>query len=347
MKQLYTIVILLCLLAIGLTVSGQPDVRPRLLHVNENYLHAATHFNFPDTLFGNFRRQDVYSFDKQEHSIGVTYENFCGRTKTVFSIYLYPAGMAFEGRLRHEYQTSMQAVVNHTETELHARQYIFPYESKKYICNGIAALIKTDKHELAQMTLFEAGTWFYKIMITSDRADTVLLSDLRTKILQAFEPTELTDLVPLHKRISVYMQKSAFRDSVLLGSAMASAYRKIDWVMDNVERNVRATGFPDLYLNLHVAGLKAFMEFQHRENVAQSGQAWYRSPFTENYLRQLQLISNAGFLEEFVMDQYDMLLIIPKEITVQKYNDYLRWKSQHDIGIDLDDTFYILSFDTK
>ena len=192
---------------------------------------------------------------------------------------------------------------------------------------------------MSQLTLFESGTWFYKIRITTTQQDTTLLSDLKTKILQIFDPTALTDLTLLNEKVSVYYAKTAFRDSVLLGSAIGSALRKIDWIMENVDEKERATGFPDLYLDFHVAGLKAFMEFQHRITAS-------KSEYTKKYLIELQAISDAGFLNEFVMEQYGMILIIPKN-TPAKYDEYLKWKLQNNITINLNEKFYVLSFNVR
>ena len=49
----------------------------------------------------------------------------------------------------------------------------------------------------------------------------------------------------------------------------------------------------------------AFMVFQHRFK-------YKKSEFTSQYLNELQLISDAGFITEFVMDQFGMILIIPE-----------------------------------
>jgi hypothetical protein len=108
----------------------------------------------------------------------------------------------------------------------------------------------------------------------------------------------------LNEKVSVYFNDTAFRDSVLLGSAMGSAFGKIDWIMENVDEKERATGMPDLYLDFHVEGLKSFMEFQHRISAP-------KSDYTEKYLKDLQLIYDADFFNEFVMEQYQMILIIP------------------------------------
>ena len=331
-----TIKILVFLFATINVVDGQVRVQPKKINAKENYTHSSTHFNFPKSLFGDYQREGVYSFDRKNQNIGVTYGKDQKGERTVFSIYLYPAGDGIEGRLRKEYQNSMKSVVFTTKKGLHATQYAVQYKGDKYICNGFEAIFMTENNDLSQLTIFESGTWFYKIRITSSKTDTTLLSDLKTKILQVFDPTALTALTLLEEKVSVFFAKTAFRDSILLGSAMGSAFGKIDWIMENVDENERATGIPDLYLNFHIVGLKAFMEFQHRFNFK-------KSSFTENYLWQLQLISDADFLNEFVMEQYGMILKIPKNIP-NKYDEYLRWKSQNNITINLNDEFYVISF---
>ncbi len=58
--------------------------------------------------------------------------------------------------------------------------------------------------------------------------------------------------------------KAAFVDSLMLGSAMGSAFKKNEWVMDNVDSLERASGFPGLYLEMHIASLKEFTEFERK-----------------------------------------------------------------------------------
>jgi hypothetical protein len=81
------------------------------------------------------------------------------------------------------------------------------------------------------------------------------------------------------------------------------------------------------------------MEFQHRVDFE-------KSHFTKNYLKELQLISDADFLNEFVMEQFGMILIIP-ENTPAKYDEYQKWKSQNNITINLNEKFYVLSFKAR
>ena len=339
MESLRKITIIVFLLAAFNPVNGQPRMQPKKINAKENYTHSSTHFNFPKSLLGDFQRESVYSFDKKNQNVGVSYGKKQNGERTLFSLYLYPAGDGSEGRLRKEYLNSMQSVVATRKKGLHATQNAVQHKGEKYICNGFEAIFTTEKNELSQLTIFESGTWFYKIRITSSQNDTTLLANLKTQILQVFDPTVLADLTLLNEKVSVYYNKTAFRDSVLLGSAMGSAFGKIDWIMENVDERERATGFPDLYLNFHIAGLKAFMEFQYRFDYG-------KSDFTKNYLKELQLIADADFLNEFVMEQYGMILIIP-ENTTAKYDEYLKWKSQNNITINLNELFYVLSFEAK
>ena len=344
MKSVRTIAMLFFIIVPFAIVNGQQRTTPKKIRVKENYIHPSTHFNFPKFLFGDYQLESVNSFDRKNENIGITYGKNKNGEKIKFTLYLYPAGDGFGGRLRSEYKKSLHsAFLAMTKQGLHARQGTVQHKGEKYICNGIQATFSNDNNDLSQLTVFESGVWFYKIRITSNQTDTTLLSDLETKIIQTFDPAALADLTLLDEKVSVYFPTAAaFRDSVLLGSAMGSAFRKLEWILENVDDKEKATGFPDLYIDLHVEGLKAFMEFQHRDNFNETK----KSDFTINYLNELQLISDAGFLYEFVMEQYEMLLIIPENIPI-KYDEYLEWRSQNNIIINIDDEFYVLSFNAK
>ncbi|MDR2039710.1 MAG: hypothetical protein LBQ60_17455 [Bacteroidales bacterium] len=319
--------------------NGQTRLQVKEIKSKNYYTHIPTQLEFPKSIFSDFQRKNIHSFDKENKNISVTYEKNVNGEKTTFSLYLYPAGDAYEGRLREEYQNSIQSVAAMQNKGLYATQFAMRHVGAKYVCNGFKTIFTDEQKDLSQLTIFESGTWFYKLRITTNRSDTAFMLSLEKEILQKFDPTSLTDLNQLNEKISVYFSKLAFGDSLLLGSVMGSAFRKIDWVMENVKENERATGFPDLYLNLHVEGLKAFMEFQHRVTTT-------KSEFTENYLKELQLISDADFLPEFVMEQFEMILIIPENMP-DKYDEYLKWKIGNNISINLSQKFYVLSFDVK
>ena len=340
MKYTRTIALLFFLMATVFTAAGQSRPRPKIIKAKEGYTHPSTGTSFPKFLSGGFLREDVYSFDKKNENIGVTYSRNLSGERTTISLYLYPAGDGVEGRLRSEYQYSLQSVVALTENGLHATQDSVRHKGAEYICNGFKAIFTTDNKELSQLTLFESGAWFYKLRITSSRADTTFLSNLEAKILQTFDPTPLAGLTLLNEDVSLHCAPIILQDSLLFNCAVGSALRRIEWVMENVDAKERATGFPDLYIDLHVEGLKAFLESQYKEDYNE------KSERIVNYLRELQLISDAGFLYEFVMEQYEFILIIPENRPI-RYEEYLEWKSQNNITIDLSRKFHVISFNVK
>lgn len=257
-----------------------------------------------------------------------------------FLCFLYPAGNAFEGRLREEFQKSLfSAFIATNKENLRATQWTVQHKGERYICNGLKAIFTDNNGNLSQLTLFESGTWFYKIRITTNQADTALISNLEEKILQKFDPTQLARIQPLEDFFNIYVAQTAFRDSVLLGSVLGSINRKTEWIRENVSENERATGFSDLHLNLHIESLKAFMAFQHRTTAS-------KSEFTRNYLNELQAIFDAGFLAEFVMEQFDFLLIVPENMEF-RFDEYEKWKSENPISINLNEKFYVIEIPAK
>jgi len=328
-KSIQTILFLFCVF----TISGQEFYTPKKIKAKGEYIHSKTMTVFPEQI-DLYKRKEIYSFDKNKTNIGVVYEN--QPNQTTVSIYVYPAGDGYEGRLRKEYQKSMQSIVSVSQNGVHATQFAVRHEGEKFICNGFKAIIKDDKSKYNALTIYECGQWFLKVRITTTELDSTQIVSLEQKIYAQFDPTKLTETNPLKEKADVYFSKTAFRDSVLLGSAMGSVFKKIDWATENIKENERASGFPDLYLNLQVESLKAFMEFQHRFN-------YKKSEFTNQYLDELQQISDAGFLSEFVMDQFGIILIIPKD-TPAKDEEYQKWKQNHKITIDLNQVFYVVSY---
>ncbi|MFZ4455650.1 MAG: hypothetical protein ACOYOT_05455 [Bacteroidales bacterium] len=335
-------------------ISGQEAYTQKKICAKGDYTHSQTMTVFP-VIIDSFQRKDIYSFDKKKTNIGVVYEN--QQNETIISIYVYPAGDGYEGRLRKEYLKSLQSISNFTHKGIHVTQFAVKYEGEKYICNGFKAIFKNDKSKFNSLTIYEktiltneefkynslavyeCGKWFLKVRITSNDLDSTKIGTLEQKIYNQFDPTRLTALNPLDSLADVYFFKTAFRDSVLLGSAMGSAYKKIDWALANIKENERASGFPDLYLDLQVESLKEFLQYQYRFNEK-------KSEFTTQYLKELQLISDAGFLPEFVMEQFGMIMIVP-ENRLLKYKAYDAWKQHNKITIDLNQEFCVVSYGQK
>lgn len=322
----------------GLFANGQYRPSPKKIKIKGDYLHKSTKTVFPE-LLDNYSRQEIYSFDKKNNNIGVVYNNKQDDKKTTISIYIYPAKDGAEGRLRNEYLSTMQSIANFTKNGLNATQFAVKYQGDKFICNGFKSISKTDLSENNELILYECGTWFFKLRLTTNELDSTQIAKIEKLILEKFDPSKLTALKPLNPKADVYFSKSAFRDSTLLGSAMGSAFKKIEWALENVKENERASGFPDLYLNLHVESLKEFTKFEKEHN-------YFKSESTKQYLAELNSIISAGFLSEFVMEQFGMIMIFPNDITLN-FEGFDKWKKSNNLTIDLNKHFYLLSYSQK
>ena len=91
------------------TLFGQDLITPKIINAKGEYIHRKTLTIFPE-IFASYQRKGIYSFDKKKTNIGVVYEN--QPYKTTISIYVYPAGNGYEGRLRKEYQKSLQSIAD-------------------------------------------------------------------------------------------------------------------------------------------------------------------------------------------------------------------------------------------
>jgi hypothetical protein len=319
-------------------VQGQDRKSPKKIKVSGDYTHSETETSFPEQ-FENYNRTNVYSFDKKDKNIGVIYENETNDKKTTISIYLYPTEEASESRLKNEYFNSMQAIANSSKNGINATQKLIRKVGEKYICNGIKAEMKNDKNELTQLSLFECGTWFYKIRLTTNELDSIQAESIEKKIIEKFEPTRLSGIKKLSTKANVYFSKNAFCDSIMLGSTMGSAFKKINWAIENVKENERASGFPDLYIDMHIESIKELLKFQDKYK-------YKKTQTTIEYLGELKSIVESGFINEFLMEQYNMLLIVPDE---RKFNfdAYEKWKENKKITIDLNKRYYVISYKTE
>lgn len=326
-RKIGTLIILLSVL--GQISYGQTPGQPKQLKVKGTYVHSRTMTEFPENI-GTYQRQGVYSFDKKKENIGSTYKS----GETTLSVYLYPAGDGSEGRLRNQYLQALQDMSDVSKSGIHAEQGYKFFKKGDYKVNGFSAI--TPDEPKSQLTLFECGQWFLKIRITTSSLDTAQINGLEREVLNSFDPTRLVKSSRLNSKADVYFAKAAFRDSLMLGSAMGSAFKKISWALENVDSLERAAGFPDLYLGLQVESLREFIQFEKR-------QKWNRQQSTTDYLNELNQIIDAGFLEEFIMEQFNMIMIVPKEITLD-FEGFQKWKQTHPITINLNQRFYVVSY---
>lgn len=337
-KKMKQRIFIIFIILIGLNCQAQELTNPKKIKFKNGFEHKFSKTEFPQSLENGFELTEIYAFDKKKKNIGVTYEKNT-EPKGKLNIYIYPAENGTEDRLRNEYITSMQSVANLTDNGLGATQYPVKFNGNKYECNGFKAEFKSNNQESSNLSVYECGTWFFKIRLTTKANDSTQISNLENKILKTFDPSHLTKQKPLNPKADIRFGKKAFKDSIMLGSAMGSAYKKLEWVMDNVPKKERASGFPGHYLELQIASLEEFVEFDKIYD-------YRKTDYTKNYLNQVNSLIDSGFLDEFIMKEFSMVMIVPKNHEFD-FNGYEKWKAKNEINISLNEVFYVIAFEQK
>lgn len=323
-------------------VIAQGTGKPRVLVVKGDYTHSRTKKTFPKHL-ARHERQRIYSFDRDKSNIGATYKSQDG--KTLVSVYLYPADEGSEDRLRHEYMSALGEILLVSRKGITTSQAPTTYVRDGYKINGIKAEVTDVKNQSrSHLAVFECGEWFFKLRVTSSSLDSIGVVKLERDILDAFEPSELVKQSRLNPEASIYLAPAAFADSLMLVSAMGGAFKKVQWARENVDSLERAAGFPSLYLELHVESLK---EFARQEKVREEiRKKWTRQPSTDEFLFELNSIIESGYLREFIMDQYNMIMIVPDDAKLD-FESYRQWMLADPISIKLDRRFYVISYENE
>lgn len=58
-------------------------------------------------------------------------------------------------------------------------------------------------------------------------------------------------------------------------------------------------------------------------------------------MNELNSIIDNGFLEEFIMEQFNMVMIIPEDLEFD-FEEFDEWKKENPISINLNERFYVI-----
>jgi hypothetical protein len=309
----------------------------RVINVKGDYTHKETSAKFPIKI-QDFTRTAVISYNKSKENIGVIYSNENSPGKTTFSIFIYPAGRV-EGLLRSEFLYSLKNITFINKPGNIIRKCPIEFKKDGYIINGFKARIN-DNNKKTDLLLYQCGLWILKIKVSSQILDSLQMAILEREIINIYNPSEFVLHDHLDVKADIHFGKAAFADSLMLGCVMGSALRKIEWAIENVDSLERISGFPDIYLDLQRAALLEFVKFE-KDHPAMS-----RSQSTTKYLAQLNSIIDGGFLNEFIMQQFDMLLKVSPGIILD-FNKFEEWKKTKSISINLNSYFALVSYNNS
>ena len=325
-------------LLFSLTIVGQTQTNPKVIKEKGDYTFKSAKTIFPLEI-ENYSRKNIYSFDKENRNIGAEYQNSESENSTKITVYIYPAEDGTEGRLRNEYLKSIQSISDFSNAELTANQFAIKKEGEKYICNGFKAIIISDKKNQNQLTLYECGTWFLKIRITSNELNSTEIDNIENKFIEVFNPTKLTETKLLSLKSDLIIAPAIGKDKAMLGSIMKSAFKKLEWANANISEKERVSGFPDIYLEMHIEALKEFASFeQENENTA--------NEVNKKYISDINKILKSGFLTEFILKQYNMVMRFPDNLKLD-FDGYAKWEEENKTSIDLNKLYYLITYPKK
>jgi hypothetical protein len=320
-------------ITISICVQGQSQKGRKLIKVKDDYTHEPTAMVFPEQ-FEGYERKTIYVVGKESDGVYVTYE----KEGTSFTINFHPAGDGVEGRLRNEYLKLFQPFANGNTTDF--EQSPVRKVGAKYICNGFKAISKPGNNsEIKDMVLYECGTWFMQITITTNDPDRSYINDLEEKIVTRYDPTKLTELKLLNLKSDFVVAPALGKDRARAKYILNSGFAKLKWVNANVPENERVSGFPDLYLNMHIEAFKEFAECKVEGSTTGNDVA--------KLIDDVNLAAKAGYLPEYIMKQYSMVMIVPDGMKFN-FEGYEKFAKENNIApIDLNKYHYLIIYRPK
>lgn len=298
-----------------------------------NYLHSQTKTIFPYNL-GEFERKQVFEYSKEPGKLSVIYTDKSG--KSFIEVHLTPTHDAKEGRLRNEYLKEIKKLAKEEGKNFLPKPQIVKFKGRNYTNNGVSGTYRDD-NSISQYTIYECGVWLLGMNLKMHDMDSVLFEKMSEELTQQFNPSRYTALSPLNLKSNVEFNKEALKDTVMTGALAGSAFTKMNWAAENISARERHSGFPDLYLLMHVAAFEDYLKIQGRKKSLNS------SPAAREFYYDIKALRDAGFLAEFIMDEYEEVMIVPPYLKLD-LDAYRQWRSRIDIQTKLNQNRYTIVY---
>ncbi len=165
--------------------------------------------------------------------------------------------------------------------------------------------------------------------------DSSYIEALGQKVLNKYDPTKLTELKPLNLKSDFIVAPALGKDRARAKYILKSGLKKLEWANNNVPENERASGFPDLYLNMHIAALKEFAECKDENFKPENDIA--------KFISDINKVIKAGYLPEFIMKQYSMVMIVPENMKFD-FEGFDKWQEEYKISMDMHKFYYVIVY---
>ncbi len=302
---------------------------------NSNFLHSESNTLFPFRM-GEFERIQLIAYPNVPGRIEAIYTAQKG--KSSFIISLTPTREATEGRLRDEYLKEIKKLSNEEKRNYLPKPTPVKFNGRNYICNGVqGSYADGNLRSVSQLTVFECGVWLLGIKLKAGDTDFARFSQLEESLTLRFNPARLTALSPLNLKSNVTFAGESMKDTESSSAMVNSAFKKMDWASAKVSKKERYSGFPDIYLAMHIASLTEYLRIQAKKSTLS------KNPTVAQFYNDLSTINDAGFLPEFIMEEYENVMIVPDEVTLN-FEAYKQWKQGRELKASLKEKKYTIAY---
>lgn len=306
------------------------DLKPnKKIKSTADFEHSISGISAPMNL-GDFSRTALFTNSKNDSIFAAEYQD---KNDAVFQFKII-LGYLDEERLFNYYFKNLNSR-KYTPRQTVNKTIVF--KEGNFRLNGISTYFK-HLDRLINVRVYDAGFWMFVSETSQKGNDTLMLDARQEEFLKKIMPSKIVEKNPLTRYTNIYYAKAAFRDSLMLRSAMSSSINKLKWVYENNNRYERAAGIPGMFLEYQLAGINGFINYTTEQNPKPSKGVYE----TTNLIEFFTKLRDADFMDEFLMESYYHLLIPPENHQFD-FEGYQKWKSDNPIEYDTSGKYYVIA----
>jgi hypothetical protein len=326
--------LLAVVLGISITASAQPQ--GRILKIDDSDFNHITGLKFPIEMFG-YKRDEIRAFEKGTSNISVKYKKAdADESISTFTIFIYPNTSTSTDRLTDEYYKAVSAIgIARGSKQIEFKHKIRTFEKNGFRLRGLVAITSDLKEYLA---LFESGKWMLKLRITLPSASQDILDQLEASLLDALNPSMLVEKYPWDpSSYKIILDVDLLSDKIFAPCAYIGGFMLATWINVKVGEQEKLAGVPGLYLQGYNAAYTVMIEAWRTAKRKKNKSKFYP------LMSGLEQIEGNGYLEEFLMEQFHQVLIVP-DSTVLNQDEYENWKKNHSINVNIKERFFTTKY---
>lgn len=326
---------------------SQKRKEPVNLKIKGDYTHLPTSATFP-VLWSGFQREEILSYDLQNKHIIVSYiQHSNKKSKTIFTLYIYPKKSVDNQRLRDEFSVYETVLNQNSNKGVDLKPMFGSASNDKVKVNYIYSIFDhamgepdffkgvkyTDKKSL--LSIYECGGWGFKIRASSDEMTSDQLAELKTKAENYFGLLDIASKkpLPISRTPDIILSPIIKRDSMMINAVVASAYAKIKWLGENSDKKELLTGFNDMNIESEVYAIEKMIEFYKNHE-----KDWPMHEDTKKYFGEMIKIADNGKIKDYLYEKYNRLIHYDEGET--KKDEYLQFKTDKNITENTNEILY-------